>query len=78
MWKFKWHEEVRVVRGYTRSLIYDLRRREHKFISNEVYSLIKQFEGEEKKVVEDKLDSNFKNWFEDFYEKEYFFYVPEQ
>ena len=77
MLKFKWHEEVQLVRGYTRSLIYDLNRRKHQFISNEVYDLIKEFEGKGKDIIESKLDIDLKNWFDDFYEKEYYFYTPE-
>ena len=77
MLKFKWHEEVKLVKGFIRSCVYDLPRNDYIFIPNIILDSIKRIEGNSICLIE-QLEEEDKHWFTIFEQNDYFFSIQEK
>lgn len=74
---FKWCENAVIVKGYSRSAIYDLQRQEYNFCNNGIEDLILKISKQNKNEITTILDETEKLWLEWLIEKEYLVEVPE-
>jgi radical SAM protein with 4Fe4S-binding SPASM domain len=70
----KWMEEIKLVSGYNRSVLYDLNRQDFHFIPNDLHELIDKIEGE---VLPD-LSINELEWYNKLIHEEFFFMVSKK
>lgn len=64
-------EEVRIVRGYNRSVLYDLNRQDFQFVPTEFSALVKKIEG----VNLPELSESEQIWYDKMVQEEYFFLI---
>jgi SPASM domain peptide maturase of grasp-with-spasm system len=78
---FKLFADCIPVKGFRRSAIYDLGRREYKFIPNILYEIIKEWEGKSIEAVKNHYSGNeetIDEYFDFLLENEYIFWCDEQ
>jgi len=72
----KFHAQVQFIKGYLRTAIYDLPRKEYDFMPNEVYNQLKKIENHEKDLIYKICSEDELNWLNFLLKKEYVFFVP--
>lgn len=72
----KWNEEARVIRGYIRCCIYDLKRKEYELVPLETLKLIKLIEAKELRECFDIIHKEDRDWIFFFLSKEYLLEIP--
>ena len=70
--------EIPIVKGYNRSCIYDLPRRNYDFIANDVVEKITSLIDVEKSIIMKTLDKEEKKWLKFLIEKEYFYFISKE
>ena len=73
----KLHAETPIVKGYLRSCIYDLSRKTHDFIPNEIGYKMLAYENMPADVIAAEFDDDDKQWLNYFLDKEYAFFIDE-